>query len=148
MPRRRAKTPAVLTLAEAELWHIRTVVKAVGGNHSVAAKLLDIDRRTLQRVLRKRRRIATMKSSDVPAVGDLAVVLVRLAARTYEARARRGWSLQEAARQCGLALRTYQRVEDATGSDVPISVVQKLARGLGLTISDLLATPPRRSPQP
>ncbi|MEW6440948.1 MAG: sigma-54 dependent transcriptional regulator [bacterium] len=48
-----AETPALLSLAELEMRHIREVLDLVGGNRTQAAKILGIGLRTLQRKLKE-----------------------------------------------------------------------------------------------
>lgn len=43
------RAPATLTLSEVEKRHIIKTIKAYGGNKTLAAKVLGIDRRTLYR---------------------------------------------------------------------------------------------------
>ena len=72
--------------------------------------------------------------------GDDAVEPVDLGQRVRELRRARDWTLEQAARQAGLARSTLSKIENGQMSPT-YDAVKKLAEGLGITVPQLF-TPP------
>jgi len=72
---------------------------------------------------------------------DVAIEALQLGARVRELRKARNWTLEQAAKQAGLARSTLSKIENEQMSPT-FDAVKKLAEGLGISIPQLF-TPPK-----
>jgi len=62
----------------------------------------------------------------------------KLAKRTKELRLERGLTQEEAAKKCGLKYKYYQEYEGKNPRDMRLSTMEKIAKGFGITLSELI----------
>ena len=62
----------------------------------------------------------------------------KLAKRIKELRLERGLTQEEAAKKCGLKYKYYQEYEGKKPRDMRLSTMEKIAKGFGVSVSDLL----------
>ena len=70
-------------------------------------------------------------------------LLGRLATNVRAARLAREWSQEEAAHRCSMSTRLFQQIE-AGSANLTLTTIARLAEGLGLDASVLLASSPTR----
>ncbi|MFA6522824.1 MAG: helix-turn-helix transcriptional regulator [Candidatus Peribacteraceae bacterium] len=62
----------------------------------------------------------------------------KLAKRIKELRLERGWTQEEAAKRCRIKYKYYQEHEGSKPRDMRLSTMEKIAKGLNLSLSELL----------
>ncbi len=60
-----------------------------------------------------------------------------LAKRIKELRKERNWTQEEAAKKCQIKYKYYQEHESSNPRDMRLSTMEKLAKGFGITLSQL-----------
>ena len=60
-----------------------------------------------------------------------------LAKRIKELRKERGWTQEEAAKKCRIKYKYYQEHESGSPRDMRLSTMEKLAKGFGVSLSEL-----------
>ena len=63
----------------------------------------------------------------------------RLAKRIRELRLERGWTQEETARRCQIKYKYYQEYEGKEPRDMRLSTMEKIAKGLDVSITSLLS---------
>jgi transcriptional regulator with XRE-family HTH domain len=61
----------------------------------------------------------------------------KLAKRIQELRKTRGLTQEEAAKKCGIKYKYYQEHEGKSPRDFRLSTMEKIARGLGVSLAEL-----------
>ena len=64
-------------------------------------------------------------------------VALKLAKRIKELRLERGLTQEEAAKKCGIKYKYYQEHEGSKPRDMRLSTMEKIAKGLGITLVEL-----------
>jgi len=62
----------------------------------------------------------------------------KLAKRIKELRLERELTQEEAAKKCGLKYKYYQEYEGKNPRDMRLSTMEKIAKGFGITLSELI----------
>jgi len=68
------------------------------------------------------------------------LVSIRFKKRLRELRKKRGWTQEEAAEKCGIGYKLYQLYELGMKDNPGLLNLEKIAKGYGLDVSELLAS--------
>jgi transcriptional regulator with XRE-family HTH domain len=60
-------------------------------------------------------------------------------------RNQRGWTQEKAAEMCGLGQKLFQLYESGIKDNPGLKTLEKIARGFGMEVHELLAPPPAKS---